>query len=79
MPDPAPRSVLRRWRDRCAAGPIAVYRFVCRNWPRLRRMLLSLRRSDASTATTLGLFARNNWLKLRHLSLCCGNPGQPGC
>ena len=37
------------------------------------------RDSDASRAGTLRLFARNNWLKLRHLSLCCGNPGQPGC
>ncbi len=63
----------------CASIPAGLYRFVRRNWPRLRRMLLSWRHSDASTATTLGLFARNNWLKLRHLSLCCGNPGQPGC
>ena len=79
MPDPAPRSVLRRWCDRCASGPIGVSRFVRRNWPRLRRSLRSLRDSDASTATTLRLFTRNYWLKARHLSLCCGNPGQPGC
>ena len=79
MPDPVPRSVLRRWLVRCVSGPIAVYRFERGNRPRLRRTLRSLRHSDASTATTLGLFARNNWLKLRHRSLCCGNPGQPGC
>ena len=79
MPHPTPRSVIRRWRDRCASIPAGLYRFVRRNWPRLRRMLLSWRHSDASRAGTLRLFARNNWLKLRHLSLCCGNPGQPGC
>jgi len=27
----------------------------------------------------LRLFVRNNWLKLRTGSTCCGNYGEPGC
>jgi len=27
----------------------------------------------------LYLFLRNNWLKLRTRSSCCGNHGEPGC
>ena len=27
----------------------------------------------------LGLVVRNNWIKLRTGSTCCGHPGQPGC
>ena len=72
-------AVLRGGVNACVAAPVGLYRLVRWLWPRLRRTLGSLRDSDASTATTLGLFARNNWLKLRHLSLCCGNPGEPGC
>lgn len=79
MPDPAPRSALRMWLGRCLSAPVGVYRLVRWLLPRLRRSLLSLRDYDASTATTLRLFARNYWLKARRLSLCCGNPGQPGC
>jgi hypothetical protein len=79
MPDPASHGALRRWLGRCVAAPVDVYRFLRWLLPRMRRTLLSLRHYDASTATTLRLFARNNWLKLRHWSLCCGNPGQPGC
>ena len=79
MPDPAPRSALRRWFGRCLSAPVGVYRLVRWLLPRMRRTLLSLRDYDASTATTLRLFARNNWIKLRHWSLCCGHPGQPGC
>ncbi len=79
MPDPAPRSVIRRWLGRLVSAPVDAYRFVRWLLPRMRRTLLSLRDYDASTATTLRLFARNNWIKTRRLSLCCGNPGQPGC
>jgi hypothetical protein len=25
------------------------------------------------------LFVRNNWIKLRTASSCCGNYGEPGC
>jgi len=79
MPDPAPRSALRRWIGRLLSAPVGVYRLVRWLLPRMRRTLVSLRDYDASTATTLRLFARNNWLKLRHWSLCCGNTGEPGC
>ena len=27
----------------------------------------------------LGLLVRNNWLKIRTGSSCCGHPGEPGC
>jgi hypothetical protein len=27
----------------------------------------------------LYLFMRNNWLKIRTRSSCCGNHGEPGC
>jgi len=27
----------------------------------------------------LRLLARNNWLKIRTGSSCCGHPGEPGC
>jgi hypothetical protein len=27
----------------------------------------------------LHLFLRNNWLKIRTRSDCCGNHGEPGC
>jgi len=27
----------------------------------------------------LRLFLRNNWIKLRTRSDCCGNHGEPGC
>jgi len=29
--------------------------------------------------TKVSLLFRNNWRKIRHLSLCCGHPGEPGC
>ena len=34
---------------------------------------------DAPFHTKLRLYARNNWIKLRTFSMCCGNHGQPGC
>jgi hypothetical protein len=27
----------------------------------------------------LALLAKNYWIRARTLSLCCGNPGEPGC
>jgi len=27
----------------------------------------------------LRLFFRNNWIKIRTRSTCCGNHGEPGC
>lgn len=54
---------------------------------RLRRILvegfvepvLNWRDYDGSFATKLRLLARNYWIKIRTLSLCCGNHGEPGC
>ncbi len=34
---------------------------------------------DASTMHKLRLYARNNWIKVRTRSSCCGNHGEPGC
>ena len=34
---------------------------------------------DAPFRVKLRLYARNNWIKIRTLSLCCGNHGEPGC
>lgn len=34
---------------------------------------------DAPLKTKLRLYARNNWIKVRTLSSCCGNHGEPGC
>ena len=40
---------------------------------------LNFRRYDAPLSVRLRLFLRNNWIKARTLSLCCGNLGEPGC
>ena len=73
-------AVLRGGVNACVSAPVGLYRFaalaVAAPAPDAAAACADY---DASTATTLRLFARNNWLKLRHLSLCCGNPGQPGC
>lgn len=53
----------------------------------LRRMLVEFfvepamnwRDYDAPFSTKLRLYARNNWIKIRTLSMCCGNNGEPGC
>lgn len=37
------------------------------------------RRSPLPVASRLRLALRNNWIKLRTRSDCCGNHGQPGC
>ena len=34
---------------------------------------------DAPLQVKLRLYARNNWIKIRTLSMCCGNHGEPGC
>jgi len=34
---------------------------------------------DAPFHVKLGLAVRNNWIKARTGSSCCGNHGQPGC
>ncbi len=42
---------------------------VVRNWSE----------SDEPFFTKLGMLVRNNLKKVRTMSHCCGNPGQPGC
>ena len=40
---------------------------------------LNWRDYDAPFSTKLRLALRNNWIKIRTLSSCCGNNGEPGC
>ena len=40
---------------------------------------LNVRDYEAPLGKKLRLYARNNWIKIRTLSLCCGNHGEPGC
>lgn len=42
-------------------------------------LMTNWREYDAGRLTKLRLAARNNWLKLRNRSSCCGNHGEPGC
>ena len=39
----------------------------------------NFREYDAPFATKLRIAARNNLIKIRTLSPCCGNHGEPGC
>lgn len=55
-------------------------------WRWLREILdgwriayLNVRQYDAPRSVKLRLFLRNNLIKMRTLSLCCGNLGEPGC
>ena len=36
-------------------------------------------RKPLSLRQKLRLIVRNNWIKIRTRSSCCGNHGQPGC
>ena len=47
--------------------------------PLLRGLITNWREYDASTLVKLRLYARNNWIKVRTRSSCCGNHGEPGC
>ena len=40
---------------------------------------LNIRDYDAPWPVKLRLAARNYWIKVRTLSVCCGNHGEPGC
>jgi ribosomal protein L39E len=50
---------------------------------RTRRSLSAARRnwreSDLPFFGKLRVAARNNWIKVRTRSNCCGHPGEPGC
>ncbi|MYB42249.1 MAG: hypothetical protein F4X76_08720 [Chloroflexi bacterium] len=59
-------------------------------WQRLRRGVADLlwgfrttyrnfRDYDAPLSVKWRLVWRNNWIKARTFSLCCGNLGEPGC
>ena len=45
----------------------------------LRGLITNWREYDGSTLVKLRLYARNNWIKIRTRSGCCGNHGEPGC
>ena len=47
--------------------------------PSIRAFVRNLRRSRLSARAAAWLLVSNNVTKLRRLSGCCGNPGQPGC
>lgn len=48
-----------------------------RRWP--FNALANWRSYDAPFPVKFRLLARNNWLKIVNLSLCCGHGGEPGC
>ncbi len=45
----------------------------------LGQFITNWRSYDGSTLEKLRLYARNNWIKIRTRSGCCGNHGEPGC
>ena len=50
-----------------------------RQWPTLRGVFTNWRESDLPFHRKLAAVVRNNWIKLRTRSSCCGHPGEPGC
>ncbi len=44
-----------------------------------RTTYLNFRNYDAPLSVKWRLVWRNNWIKARTFSLCCGNLGEPGC
>lgn len=47
--------------------------------PNLGEALDNWRRSDLGYATRLRLLIKNNAIKMKNRSSCCGNHGEPGC
>lgn len=47
--------------------------------PGFGNVVSNWREYDAPFATKLRLLLRNNWIKARTRSNCCGNDGEPGC
>ncbi|MHB8868997.1 MAG: hypothetical protein ACYC6T_17605 [Thermoleophilia bacterium] len=43
------------------------------------RDFLTKMHADMPLVQKVRLVARNNWIKLRTGSTCCGHPGEPGC
>jgi hypothetical protein len=47
--------------------------------PNLKSFFRNFGTYDAPLPTKIALAIRNNWIKLRTGSECCGHPGEPGC
>ncbi|HEY8908726.1 MAG TPA: hypothetical protein VIM51_00360 [Desulfosporosinus sp.] len=47
--------------------------------PSFKAIFSNWRRSDASFLAKLGMAFRNNWIKIRRGSSCCGHHGEVGC
>ncbi len=47
--------------------------------PSLAAVLANWREYEGSFGEKLRLALRNNWIKIRTRSDCCGNLGEPGC
>lgn len=50
-----------------------------RPWGSAGEYARNWREHPGSTREKLRLAARNYWRRARHLDLCCGHPGEPGC
>jgi hypothetical protein len=47
--------------------------------PSVRVAITNWHDYDAPFFTKLRLLIRNNWIKIKNRSSCCGNLGEPGC
>jgi len=47
--------------------------------PDPRSVFSNFSRSDLPLLEKLRLVAKNNAIKIKNRSSCCGNPGEPGC
>ena len=48
------------------------------NRPSITSFLTNLR-APMPLGRKIRLLLRNNWIKIRRRSNCCGHPGEPGC
>jgi hypothetical protein len=51
---------------------------MARNRPSLRAVVTNMR-GPMPLGRKVGLLIRNNWIKVRTGSNCCGHYGEPGC
>lgn len=47
--------------------------------PSLQAIFSNWQRSDAPFLVKVGMVFRNNWIKIRRGSSCCGHHGEVGC
>lgn len=47
--------------------------------PSWANVVTNWQRRDLTFAQKLRLQLKNSWLRVRRVSNCCGNPGEPGC